>query len=251
MRLRDFQRAEESVITHCPVRHLCPVGVVCGRGDEEGKFMPTVMEFDKTDLLWTDHHYERHVFVVREGVLSCMAHVDPDGEAPFTLYGAGVGVGIADLYVPHANASTYHLHAIVPGRICSLPSKALKRHLEALGGEIQQNILAASLYNQSTGALYQSMISSRPLLSQRLAMLLLCLQALAARGGAHIDELRVTHDELASRVLSDRASVTRSLHQMEERGLVELGYRSVRITEKLHQSDPEWITLYTSFSPVE
>ena len=118
MRLRDFQRAEESVIAHCPVRHLCPVGLVCGRGDEEGKLMPAVIAFDKGDLLWTDHRYERHVFIVREGVLSCMAHVDPDGEAPFTLYGAGIGVGIADLYVPHTDASTYHLHAIVPGRIC-------------------------------------------------------------------------------------------------------------------------------------
>ncbi len=250
MRLRDFQRAEESVIAHCPVRHLCPVGLVCGRGDEEGKLMPAVIAFDKGDLLWTDHRYERHVFIVREGVLSCMAHVDPDGEAPFTLYGAGIGVGIADLYVPHTDASTYHLHAIVPGRICSLPSKALKRHLEALGGDGQQKILAASLYNQSTGALFQSMISSRPLLCQRLAMLLLCLQALAARGGTRIDELRVTHDELASRVLSDRASVTRALHQMEAQGLVELGYRSVLVTEKLRRSNPEWIALCETFSCV-
>lgn len=251
MRLKDFQRAEESIVAHCPVRHLCPVGLVCGTGSDEGKLMPAVVEYGKGDLLWTDHRYERHVFIVREGVLSCMAHVDPDGEAPFTLYGAGIGVGLADLYVPAVDTSTYHLHAIVPGRICSLPSKVLRRHLEALGGEVQQKILAVSLYNQSTGALYQSMISSRPLLGQRLAMLLLCLQSLAARGGAHLDTLRVTHDELASRVLSDRASVTRALHQMEERGLVKLGYRSVTITEKLRQSDPAWTALCQTFSRVE
>lgn len=251
MRLSEFQRAEESLVAHCPVRKLCPVGMVCGTGDEPGKMLPAVVEYGKGDLLWTDHRYERHVFIVREGVLSCMAHVEPEGEAPFTLYGAGIGVGLADLYVPHEDASTYHLHAIVPGRICSLPSKPLRRYLEALGGDIQQKILAVSLYNQSTGALFQSMISSRPLLSQRIAMLLLCLQTLAARGGARPDELHVTHDELASRVLSDRASVTRALHQMEELGLVRLGYRSVTITEKLRASNPEWIALCETFSTVK
>ena len=84
MRLRDFQRAEESIVAHCPVRDLCPVGAVCGRGDSEGKIMPAVMEYDKGDLLWTDRRYERHVFIIREGVVSCMAHVEPDGEAPST-----------------------------------------------------------------------------------------------------------------------------------------------------------------------
>lgn len=248
MRLKDFQRAEESIVAHCPVRDLCPVGAVCGRGDSEGKIMPAVMEYDKGDLLWTDRRYERHVFVIREGVVSCKAHVDSDGEAPFTLYGAGIGVGIADLYVPRANASSYHLHAIVPGRICSLPSKALRRHLEALGEDWQQRILAASLYNQSTGALIQSMISSRPLLGQRLAMLLTGLQSLAARGKTELETLNVTHDELSALVLSDRASVTRALHHMEEEGLVELGYRSVRITDKLREGHPEWTALCETFS---
>lgn len=210
--------------------------------------MPAVMEYDKGDLLWTDRRYERHVFVIREGVVSCKAHVDSDGEAPFTLYGAGIGVGIADLYVPRANASSYHLHAIVPGRICSLPSKALRRHLEALGEDWQQRILAASLYNQSTGALIQSMISSRPLLGQRLAMLLTGLQSLAARGKTELETLNATHDELSALVLSDRASVTRALHHMEEEGLVELGYRSVRITDKLREGHPEWTALCETFS---
>ena len=81
-------------------------------------------------------------------------------------------------------------------------------------------------------------------------MLLLCLETLAARGGTRPDALRVTHDELASRVLSDRASVTRALHQMEGQGLVELGYRSVRITDILRESDPEWVALCETFSCV-
>lgn len=250
MRLKDFQRAEESIVAHCPVRDLCPVGAVCGRGDSEGKIMPAVMEYDKGDLLWTDRRYERHVFVIREGVVSCMAHVEPDGETPFTLYGAGIGVGIADLYAPRTSASTYHLHAIVPGRICSLPSAALRRHLESLGGDHRQRILATSLYNQSTGALIQSMISSRPLLGQRLAMLLTGLLSLAARGGTYLNTLRVTHDELSSLVLSDRASVTRALHHMENEGLVELGYRSVRITDKLREGHHEWSALCKTFSKV-
>ncbi len=56
MRLRDFQKAEEFGVIHCPVRHLCPVGCVCGLGDTErfeggDKIMPAVVEYDKGDLL--------------------------------------------------------------------------------------------------------------------------------------------------------------------------------------------------------
>lgn len=50
MRLRDFQKAEEFGVIHCPVRHLCPVGCVCGLGDTErfeggDKIMPAVVEY--------------------------------------------------------------------------------------------------------------------------------------------------------------------------------------------------------------
>lgn len=246
MRLRDFQKAEEFGVIHCPVRHLCPVGCVCGLGDTErfeggDKIMPAVVEYGKGDLLWTDHRYEHHVFAIREGVVSCMAHIDPDGEAPFTLYGAGIAVGVADLYVPRVSTNTYHLHALVPGRICSLPSKALKRCLETLPGDRQQQILAASAYNQATGALIQSMISSRPLVGQRLALLLCALHSLVRRSGQEPGALRVTHDELAALTLSDRASVTRALHQLQNDGLVTLGYRAVTVSESLLAQNATWV----------
>lgn len=255
MRLRDFQRAEEYGVMHCPVRDICPVGMVCGAGSsnwvESGKLMPAVIDFERGDLLWTDLRFERHVFVIREGVLSCMAHIEPDEEAPFTLYGAGVGVGLADLYVPYESTSTYHLHAVVPGKICSLPSKVLKRNLESLTGETQQRILAASLYNQSTGALLQSIISSRPLLCHRISLLLTGVQALASRSTTQPDTLCLTHDEIASIVLSDRASVTRALHQMEEKGFVRLGYRSIEISEALRAKYADWIETCATFCAIK
>lgn len=253
MRLSDFQRNEESEVTYCPVRAICPIGMVCGITREplsSAKLMPAVLSYDKGDLLWTDYRYEHHVFVVRSGVLSGMAHIEPDGETPFTLFGAGVGVGLADLYIPRQDTRTYHLHALVPGRICSLPSKPLKRCLETLPRDTQPTVLAASLYNQSSGSLMQSIIASRPLLCQRIAMLLTALQALTLRGGDAIDALLITHEEIASLVLSDRASVTRALHQMDERGLVKLGYRSVEITSKLRSEHRHWIETCSRFSTV-
>lgn len=253
MRLKDFQRSEESAVAYCPVRHLCPVGAVCGiEGREPGpsKIMPAVVAFDKGDLLWTDHRYEHHVFVVRSGVLSSMAHVEPDGEVPFTLFGAGIGIGIADLYVPYDDANNYHLHALVPGRICSLPSKPLKRCLEGLEANGVQKILAASLYNQASGSLMQSVIASRPLLCERIAMLLTGLKVIAERAGTEMGCARITHDEIASLVLSDRASVTRVLHQMEEKGLVRLGYRSIEIGDDLCRDYQHWMETCNRFSTV-
>lgn len=254
MRLKDFQRSEETAVSFCPIRHLCPVGAVCGTENGEraaSKIMPAVIAFDKGDLLWTDHRYEHHVFVVRSGVLSSMAHVEPDGEVPFTLFGAGIGIGIADLYVPYDDANTYHLHALVPGSICSLPSKPLKRCLEGLEDDRAQKILAASLYNQASGSLMQSVIASRPLLCERIAMLLTGLKTLAERSGTEMTCARITHDEIASLVLSDRASVTRVLHQMEGKGLVKLGYRSIEIGSELCRNHRHWMETCNRFSTVD
>ncbi|MEC4294551.1 hypothetical protein [Adlercreutzia shanghongiae] len=42
--------------------------------------------------------------------------------------------------------------------------------------------------------------------------------------------------------------MTRALHQMEEDGLVELGYRSVTVREPLYVRYAEWIETCNAFS---
>lgn len=252
MRLRDFQRSEESAVNFCPTRNRCPIGSLCGLQDNEGggRLMPTVVEYQQGDLLWTDLHYDRHVFILREGVLSCRAHLDPEGEAPLAIYGAGSPLGLADLYIGSEDINTYHLHAVVAGSICSLPPSLLKMRLETLDYETRQKMWAWTLYNQGVGTLIQSMISSRPLLVNRVTLLLIGLQTVAERSGKPCETIYLTHEEISQLVLSDRASVSRTLRALEEEGVVSLGYRSIRLTDKLRALNPEWREVCNRFNVI-
>lgn len=229
--MSEFLKGEAIAAEHCPMRQCCPVGALCMARDDEGQplLFPTVIETAPGDMLWTDLRSEQRVFVVKSGVLSLIAHVSEEWETPFALYGPGSAIGLAELYVPRCMADTYHLKALVPGKVCSFLAKPLRRHIESLPDPLPYEILSKSFVNMSAAALNQSAIVSKPLLHDRVALLLAVLQHLAALGGASTDVLHLTHDEIAQHVLSERGSVTRLLRKMEEEGSVELGYRTIKI----------------------
>lgn len=252
MRLDEFLKAEATDILYCPSRGICPVGMVCGREAQPGKVLfPAVVPFEAKNLLWTDHRYEQHVFVVRDGVLASMAHLHNEGEVPFALFGAGIGIGMADLYIPSGASNTYHMRGVVPGHICSLPSKALRRNLEELSAEIPPKVMAAELYNQAGASLVQSILSSRPLLVDRVSMLLIALVILAQRGKRPGSEVNLTHGEIAELVHADRAAVTRVLHQLEEDNLVERGYKAITVQPALFANYEEWVGTCQRFYTVD
>lgn len=62
-------------------------------------------------------------------------------------------------------------------------------------------------------------------------MVLLHLRELTSREGRELDEVQLTHEELACLIACDRASTTRALHKMEQDGVIELGYRRMQDIE--------------------
>ena len=64
-------------------------------------------------------------------------------------------------------------------------------------------------------------------------MVLLHLRELTSREGRELDEVQLTHEELGCLIACDRASTTRALHKMEQEGLIELGYRCIRLLPAL------------------
>ena len=67
---------------------------------------------------------------------------------------------------------------------------------------------------------------SKTRITDRIAILLARLDQLVAREGRGMDELRLSHADIAGLIAADRVSVTRALRKMEEDGQVSLGYRS-------------------------
>jgi CRP-like cAMP-binding protein len=48
-------------------------------------------------------------------------------------------------------------------------------------------------------------------------------------GDRGLPTFELTHEEIALAVLSDRVSVTRALRKMKEAGMIELGYKTIKL----------------------
>ena len=109
--------------------------------------------------------------------------------------------------------------------------------MEALPVGLLCRIMSAALTNISSAAYTQQRITAHNPLSARIARLLLRLHDLARREGYVPGAFGLTHGEIAELAVADRVATTRAVHRIEEEGLVELGYRSVRPTEALLARD--------------
>ena len=240
MKLEDYLKGEMSAARHCPVRRLCPLGCLCGVGDDDddrSSLMPRFVDVKQSDFLWVDLRHEQRVFVVKSGVIVCLANLDAENEIPFAVCGAGAQAGMAELYITRDLANTYYYRALTDAVLCSFPAKPVRRHLEALPTSLAQGIMATTLINVSTASYIQTKILTRPLIYDRLVMFFLHLRELYARGGSELGEINLTHGEIATLVSSDRVSTARALHKMEDDGLIELGYKTVRFKEGLDEMD--------------
>jgi len=236
MKIEEYFKGEATAVKHCPKRGECPMAMLCGHDVDGGAGLyPTLANIATGDLVWADLRHEQRVFVIREGVFSCITDLEKDREVPFALYGSGYIIGLAELYIRREIASRYFLRALTPGTVCSFSAKALKRHLESQPGPLMAEALACSLINLSAASHTQSRIVSNPRLYDRIVLLLIRLRELAARDGRSLDSIALTHGAVASLVAADRVATTRVLHKLEQDGLVELGYRSLKICDAVDE----------------
>ena len=89
---------------------------------------------------------------------------------------------------------------------------------------------------------------SKTRVTDRIAILLARLNELLAREGRSMDELRLSHADIAGLIAADRVSVTRALRKMEEDGQVQLGYRSVAPKGVPSADDPQFDYCRSFFS---
>lgn len=235
MKLEECRRGEETAVKHCTARNLCPLGSLCTGEtvDGDAPLFPTILELDAGELLWVDFRFEQRMFVIQSGIFACISNLEQGREIPLALLGSGHTAGLAELYIPREIASTYYLRALTNGRVCSFPAKALRRHLEALPSAAVADLVSRTLINLSSASYAQIKMLSKPLASERITMVLARLKELSGQEGRDLTQVRLTHSDIAALISSDRVSVTRALHKMEEDGLVELGYRSLQVAEAI------------------
>lgn len=225
MRVEDYLRGDIVAIINCPVRDSCLLASVCGKLDESSVVLyPNVFEVGKGEMLWTNLRYEHRVYVLQSGIFQCLVNAE-QGEVPFALYGKGSVLGVAEFYSPKEDADMYHFSALVPGRVCSLPGRAVRKRLENAPVPVSQQVICRSLTNQFAFVATLSKILSRTHLRDKILGLLALIAELL---GDTESPIEITHNAIPL-LSSGRATTTRVLHDLQNEGRVELGYRSVRL----------------------
>ena len=242
-------RGGVALVEHCPVRKSCPAGKLCGIERSEGlaPLYPTIEEVEHGELVWTDLRYEQRVRLVRRGVFAFTPNFAHDESIVTSIYGVGLSLGLAELYIPRDVAGTYHLRAITEGALCSFPAKAFKRHIESLPTAESNELLACAFTNIVESDCVQMRTVSKTSLYERIVLLLARLRNLSARQGIDLDEVKLTHEELAELAASDRASVTRTLHKLKQDGMIELGYKTIKYTDALKEYALSCVDVFTNF----
>lgn len=233
MRPKDYLKNEITEVEHCTSRLMCPIGDLCGvsRCSDGSPLFPTIATVEKDELIWTNLRYENRVHIIQSGVFTCMAHCESENEIPFALFGKGNIVGAVELYAPRSMSSDYHVRTLIPGKVCSVSAKALKRKMEELSPEHAQRIMCCAFASQSASAFTQSKVISSRSLYERVLTLFLHLGDLIHRSEEEGSTFAITHEEIALLVASDRVSVTRVLHKMRDEGIIKLGYKSISFFE--------------------
>lgn len=233
MKLADELRGRDSAIVHCPARGTCPVGAICGVETCEGQppLFPTITEVNQGELVWTDVRHEQRALIIRDGVFSCLSNPEQREELTFSLFSRGDSFGFAELYLPGKLADMYYARALTAGQVCSFASKPLRRHLENVPTPQREKIISCLLVNSTSAMFAQVEMLSKTRITDRISILLTRLNELVAREGRSMDELRLSHADIAGLIAADRVSVTRALRKMEEDNQVQLGYRSVALKD--------------------
>ena len=248
MKWEDYRKHETVAIKHCPTRAICPLGQLCGVDDAKDSrvLTPALAEVAKDDLVWVNWRNEHRVIVVKSGLIAIVSAADHDGEV-FAVYGSGYCCGLAELYIDESVAYTYYLKALTDCTVCSVPANALRHRLEALPPAMANRIVASSLTNWSAAAFEMMKLRSLSRKSERLALLLRYLREQSGRLGSPLSAIRLSHDELATLLHSDRASVTRALHGLEKDGLVSLGYKTITLCDDFDRRAKDYGSLELAF----
>ena len=231
----ELQRLRE-----CPSRGLCPLKDICAVSDEKSRRLvyPKMLQAKRGDLLWTTHYAEDRVLVFKSGVFLSVGHSSQGREVPFCLYGTGNSVGLSDMFSSEENRSSYHLRTFISGEVCSFSADVIKRELGSFPKNYTQALAVSALMNQCAGAFSLSMIKHQKSMADRVVALLYCLSDFTGRAGAAHEEFRITHEDIAMAVGSDRTTTTRALNKIVANNVIEMRYGNVRLLpETLRDSD--------------
>ena len=162
---------------------------------------------------------EEFVYVVLSGIASEIYYMASGEVIVFFLLGKGYTIGDIDAFFQQKYYCS--IEALTPMTACQLNTRDLVQLVDE-DTSLLKNVFGAFENNAQAMGLQMWMRNAQRI-HERVKRLLSIFVKLS---GSEWEETRVdvTHEELATLINTDRASVTRALHRLQKEGFVKLGY---------------------------
>lgn len=218
---------------YCPARAVCPLAFMCASRRPDGKLLlPAFEDLGRENLVWTDLTTRPRVYAVRDGVFVSKVYVNAGAEQPYGLAGRGFLAGLPELYSTMKGSSFYFFKCLVPGRLCRFEATDVKECFAALSVDDVQGITITSSLNWTTGGYSHLLTLAHKSMRERVASVLARISLATGVWESFALDLPITHADVAFMAAAERATVSRELKAMADEGLVELGYRLIRLTPR-------------------
>lgn len=232
MKMNEYAERLRREALSCPVRPECPLAFLCASCVGTERYaLPTFIDFDYGHMAWTDLTLRPCVFVVRSGLLIAKAYGNDGVEIPYHVSGRGSVSGIAEIYGLYTASNFNFLSGLVPGRLCSFDSSFVKKRLNDLPGLEGHRLTARISLNHTTSTYGQLLTLSHAKARDRVASVLVRLDAMLGREEDCGHVLPIAHGDVAFIASLRRTTVSCELKALAEEGMLHLGYRRIELLE--------------------
>lgn len=230
--MNDYAERLRHEALSCPARSECPLAFLCATCADGGRYaLPSYIDFGYGQMAWTDLSLRSCVFVVRSGLLIAKAYGNDGVEIPYHMSGKGSVSGIPEAYDLYSASGFNYLSGLVPGRLCSFDSGYVRERLDSLPACEGNGLTARMFLNHTTSTYGQLLMLSHAKARDRVASVLVRLDAMLKREEGYGRILPIAHEDIALISSLRRTTVSNELKNLADEGLIGLGYRRIELFE--------------------
>lgn len=250
MNIDEYARRLRWQAECCPSRDRCPLAFLCATRSKDGKYLlPTITEASYGEMVWTDLAVRQRILVVRSGLFLSKVYANDGEENPQGMFAPGFLTGLTEMYGPFVASNFYFLSCLVPGALCSFDGDFVKERIEELPPAAGQTLAARALLNQTTAIYGQTLTMAHRKAREKVVSALMRLDHVLSWDADFDGNIPVTHGDIASIALMERATASRELQKLAAEGFVSLGRRSLRVLPPMREAYDYLIETKLPFYP--
>ena len=211
----------------CPLDKKCYFSFVCSSiYNKKKNCNPRLLSFNKGDVLFKAIDNEESTFIILSGVASAICHLSTGEVVTICLLGKSYTIGEIEPFF--TQKIYYAIQALTPMTVCHISTPDLVYLVDENPSLFKQVISAVE--NNSHAFARQLWVMNAQRVHERIKRFLSVFIKMSENNHAE-PFVCLSHDELAVLINTDRPSVTRALHKLEEEGFVKLGYNPEALTD--------------------